>query len=132
MGRPKSIRSADELAKKIDEYIAYNTKLNSDTKIVLPTDYDFCKYLGISSQTLWVYWNDRDTYKGYSDSLKKLVDYREQFLLNLAVNNSKAATLAIFALKQQKNGGYTDSPVLDVTAKELTIKTAGIGKTPFE
>lgn len=132
MGRPKSIRSAEELANKIDDYIAYNKSLNVDNKVVIPTDYDFCKYFSISSQTLWCYWNDKDTYKGYSDALKKLVDYREQFLLNLAVNNSKAATVAIFALKQQKNGGYVDHPVIDIAAKELTIKTAGIGDKAFD
>ena len=134
MGRPRKIKSAEEFSQKIDEYIQQNMQVNlTGDKIVIPTDYDLCSFLGITSQTLWEYRTDEDKSKGSSYAIKKLVDYREQFLLDLAVSNPKAASVAIFALKQPKNGGYQDKPVVSVEARELTIKTGeGMPEGTFE
>ena len=134
MGRPRKVKSADEFSQKIDEYIQHNMQVNlSGDRIVIPTDYDLCSFLGIGSSTLDDYRREEDKYKGYSAALKKLVNYREQFLLDLAVSNPKAASVAIFALKQPKNGGYQDKPVVSVEAKELTIKTGdGMPKDSFQ
>jgi len=130
-GKQRKIKNAEEFGQKIDEYIQHNREENRED-IKIPTDFDLCEYLGIASQTLWDYLNNKDTYKGYSDQIKKLVDYREQFLIDLAVKNPKAASVAIFALKQPKNGGYVDKPTVQVEARELTIKTGeGMPKDSF-
>ena len=131
-GKPRAIESAEQLAQKVDEYIAKNT-LDNETGVVPPTDYDLCKFLGISSSTLNNYQRDVDTYPGYLEALKKLVDYREQYFVTLSLKNPKAAGAAIFALKQAKNGGYVDKPVVNVEARELTIKTGdGMPADAFE
>ena len=108
-GQPRSVGSAEELENLVDLYIAKNTEDNRED-VIPPTDYDFCKFLGISSSTLANYRSDKDTYPGYLEALKKLVDYREQYFVTLSLKNPKAAGAAIFALKQGKNGGYQDKP----------------------
>lgn len=131
-GKPRAIESAEQLSEKIDEYIAKNTREN-ENGVVPPTDYDLCKFLGISSSTLNNYQRDVDTYPGYLDALKKLVDYREQFYVTLSLKNPKAAGAAIFALKQKKNGGYEDKPTMQVEARELKIITGeGMPSDAFE
>lgn len=45
----------------------------------------------------------------------------------MVAENPKGSGGIIFLLKQPKNGGYIDKPVIDVHAQELTIKTDGIG-----
>lgn len=125
-GKPRKIKDAEHMAQIVDAYIEHNTACNLEA-VCIPTDYDFCEFAGIGASTLDDYRRETDTYPGYSAALKKLVDYREQFLLDLAVSNPKAASIAIFALKQKKNGGYEDKPSVQVEARELTIKTDGDG-----
>lgn len=122
MGRPRKIKDAADLARVVDDYINYNISCNQ-VDIVLPTDYDFCTYVGIGHSTLNDYMRESEKYREYSAALKKLVDYREQFFATLAVRNPKAASAAIFALKQPKNGGYQDKPAVTVSARELKIIT---------
>ncbi len=127
-GRKKKFQTVDEFGKAIADFIQYSADNN-----VIPTDYNLCKYLGIAYLTLYDYTtNKEDRYKGYANELKKLIAYRENYFLTLSLENPKAATPAIFALKQAKNGGYQDKPVVDISAKELTIVTKGTGNDAFE
>jgi len=120
-GQPRKIQDAEALARVVDDYINYNISRN-ENDINPPTDYDFCSFAGISSSTLDNYKKgDEDTYPGYLRALKKLTLYREQYFVKLSVTNPKAAGAAIFALKQPKNGGYMDKPVISVEARELKI-----------
>ena len=120
-GKPRKIRDADELARVVEEYINYNISCNQDGNINPPTDYDFCKFSGIGNSTLNTYIREEDTYQGYRAALKKLLDYREAYFVKLSVTNPKTAGAAIFALKQPKNGGYADKPVVNIEARELKI-----------
>lgn len=127
MAPKRKIRSAEELGEKILEFMDYCTE--TDT---IPTDYQLCKHLGISIDTLERYTREPDKYKGYAEQLKKLVTFREDWFLQQAQRNPKAATISIFALKQAKNGGYVDKPIVNVEAKELKVITDGVGNGAFD
>ena len=110
MARPRKIKTAEELGVLIDEFIMQ------------------CEYLGIAPRTL-ARWraNEGGEYDGYGEQLEKLVAYREAVYARMVAENPKGSGGIIFLLKQPKNGGYIDKPVIDVHAQELTIKTDGIG-----
>ena len=56
----------------------------------------------------------------------KLQMIRENYYLKAMADDPKATTGAIFALKQPKNGGYSDKQEVS-TEKKLTIKLEGVG-----
>jgi len=120
-GKPRKIKDADHLARVVDDYINYNISCNQDDNIKLPTDYDFCNFAGIGISTYYQYQEDKETYKGYTEALKKLTAYRESFFSELSIKNPRASGAAIFQLKQRKNGGYEDKPTIAVEARELKI-----------
>jgi hypothetical protein len=120
-GKPRKIKDADHLARVVDDYINYNISCNQGDNIKLPTDYDFCTFAGIGISTYYQYQEDKETYKGYTEALKKLTAYRESFFSELSIRNPKASGAAIFQLKQRKNGGYEDKPTVQVEARELKI-----------
>jgi hypothetical protein len=120
-GQPRKIKDAEHLARVVDDYINYNISCNTGDNIKLPTDYDFCKFAGIGISTYYQYQEDKDTYKGYTEALKKLTAYRESYFSELSIRNPKASGAAIFQLKQRKNGGYADKPLISVEARELKI-----------
>ena len=120
-GQPRKIKDADHLARVVEEYINYNISCNQDDNIKLPTDYDFCNFAGIGISTYYQYQEDKETYKGYTEALKKLTAYRENYFSELSIRNPKASGAAIFQLKQKKNGGYEDKPTVQVEARELKI-----------
>lgn len=128
MGRKKAFSSPEVFGKAISDFIELSSKDN-----IIPTDYNLCKFLGIAYLTLYDYQTNKEgRYEGYANELKKLTAYRENYFLTLSLENPKASTPAIFALKQAKNGGWVDKPVIDVTAKELKIITDGTGNKAFE
>lgn len=59
-------------------------------------------------------------------AVAKLRMIREDHYLKVMDREPKATTGAIFALKQPKNGGYSDKQEVS-TKKELTIKWEGVG-----
>lgn len=98
-----------------------------------PSDYQLRVFTNLPYTTLYDYITGKeDRYKPYSEEYKKLVQFREDYLAQVAMSDPKKATFAIFCLKQPKNGGYQDKPVIDVNAKELTIITKGTGNDAFE
>ena len=127
MAPRRKIRSQEELGEKLIGFMDFCTEND-----MIPTDYQLCKYLGISIDTLERYSREPEKYQGYAEQLKKLVTYREDWFLQKANNNPKAATISIFALKQPKNGGYVDKPAISVDAKELKIITDGVGDGAFD
>lgn len=131
-GKPRAVKSAEELERIVDEYILHNQDANRDD-VVPPTDFDFCEFSGISPSTLDNYIRETEKYEGYLAALKKLFQYREQYFLAAGLKNPKLAGVTNFALKQRKNGGYEDRPTVQVEARELTIKTGeGMPKGAFE
>ena len=70
-GQPRKIKDAEHLARVVEEYINYNISCNQDDNIKLPTDYDFCNFAGIGISTYYQYQEDKETYKGYTEALKK-------------------------------------------------------------
>ena len=128
MGRPKVFDTPDRFGKVITDFIKYCKDNN-----IFPTDYQLSVFSGIPDSTLYNYCSggkgsdDEDRYKPYLAEYKKLIKFREDWIIQ-----GKRDAFAIFLLKQPKNGGYSDSPQLDITAKELTVKTAGIGDKAFD
>jgi len=119
-GQPRKIQDAEALARVVEEYIKYHQEQCLD-HVYVPSDYDFCRFAGIGVSTYYAYLADSETYPGYSEAVKKLTAYREDFYANLSIANPKAAGAAIFALKQPKNGGYADKPTVNIEARELKI-----------
>lgn len=123
MARARKIKTPEELSALIDDFI-----LQCEDGKQYTDDYAFMKFVGVSPTTLdrWRY-NEGGKYDGYQEQLKKLVAYREAVYARMVADNPKGSGGIIFLLKQPKNGGYIDKPVIDVHAQELTIKTDGIG-----
>lgn len=122
MPAPRKIESAEVLRGKIDEFIA----ACENGEIDKPTDYRLCNFLGVSPDTLgnWVK-NKDDKYTGYAAELKKLELFREHFWLTVA-DDAKRQTMAIFALKQPKNGGYQDKQEKHIDDIKLDITLNGV------
>lgn len=127
MAARRKIQDAQELGKIIDGFCEMYEGQDE-----IPTDYRFCKYAGIDTNTLDRYRNEPDQYTGYGEELKKLVAFRADWYQQAAAKNPRLASMAIFALKQPHNGGYVDKPVVNVEAKELKIVTDGVGEGAFD
>lgn len=111
----KKIKTPQELDYLIDKYIE---AVEAGT-YQYPTDYNLCKFLGVSPDTIERMRKGEDTYKGYAEPLKKLRLYREDFYLR------RGDTMAVFALKQRQNGGYTDKPVEDKAPQKIEVVIKG-------
>jgi hypothetical protein len=61
-----------------------------------------------------------------ADTVESLRMFREHYYLRRLENEPTGQTGMIFALKQQKNGGYTDKQEVS-SEKKLTIHLAGVG-----
>jgi hypothetical protein len=135
MPRPKKIKTPDDLDNLIDEFIAL-----CENSGMIPSDYQLTKFLDISPATLDRYYNARDNYnadkgqdniyKGFDVPLKKLIQYREDRLLQQLEGNPKLTAGAIFQLKQAHSGGYVDRPVNDNSnaTVDITVKLDGLDK----
>lgn len=125
----KKFKSPEELQKKINDFIQEVKNGN----IKLPTDYELLEYLNISYGTYEEITNSKGGYadNAYSLALKKLTAFREQFFLELSANR-ETATMAIFALKQPKNGGYSDRQKDDKTPQQINVTITSAGKDPFK
>lgn len=128
MGRKKVIESPEKFEELITEFIEH-CKANN----IFPSDYQLREYIKIPYQTLYNYISggkgsdDEDRYKPYVEKYKKLIQYREDFLIQQGNRDPKKTSFSIFLLKQQKNGGYSDHPAIDISAKELTVNVKGLG-----
>lgn len=122
-------KTPEDWEKKVDEFI----QAVSSGLIDRPSDYNLSIFAGISIPTLTRYYaGSKDNadgvesiYKGYDVPLKKLIAYRADRLEGIAESNPKAATPAIFLLKQPHNGGYTDRQIVEQSGDvsiNLTIK----------
>lgn len=101
-----------------------------------PTDYDLMKLFGISARQL-DYWvsggkTERVDYAEFAPVMKELVAYREHCLVRKLLSDPKGASGTIFALKQKKNGGYTDKQESEIGgAIQIDVKLQGGGADPF-
>ena len=127
MAPRRKIKDAQELSKIVDGFCEM-----CEEQDIIPTNYRFCKYAGIDTNTLDRYRNEPEKYIGYGEELKKLIDFRADWYQQAAAKNPKFASMAIFALKQPHNGGYVDKPTISVDAKELKIITDGVGDGAFD
>lgn len=123
----QKIQDAQALHKVIDGFCEM-----CEEQEMIPTDYRFCKYAGIDTNTLERYRREPEQYVGYGEALKKLVAFRTDWYQQAAARNPRFASMAILALKQPDNGGYVDKPVVNVEAKELRIVTDGVGDGAFD
>ena len=119
----------EQFADSVDRFGEY---LNCrDDKV--PSDYEFMEF--INSDMAYRYEFDEIDTNEYEELLKaeentaavkKLRLIRENFYLKKMARDPKLSTGAIFALKQPKNGGYSDKQEVS-TEKTLTIKFDGVG-----
>ena len=126
MAPPRKIKTAEELGKKIDQFIA----LCYSGEIDKPTDYRLGEFLGVEYTTMERWVNEKDKYEGYADALKKIEKFREHYWL-LKADDPKQSTFAIFNLKQKKNGGYTDKQEIEHKDMKIDIKINGVNTNPF-
>lgn len=118
-GRPKD-PTAKELEAKIDGYFA-----ECDEKGRFPTESGMLLFLGLVGKK-------REDYLSrakYQDVWQAARDRRIDWLENQMVTNPRCAQGCMNALKQEKNGGYTDRNVTGGkgTNKELKINLTGVG-----
>lgn len=124
----KKIESPAALEVLLDEFI----EKCKTGEIRKPTDYNLVEFLGVSVSTLERMRKGDDdkegeegSYKGFGEVLKKLTLFREDFYLN------QGDTMAVFALKQKHNGGYTDRQKEDNTPQHINVTINGAGINPF-
>lgn len=143
MGRRKAIRSAEDFAAKVLDFIGV-----CEVSGQSPTDYELWQFLGVSASE----WEsltkglDRDgkswpnkarteeerkraeemDKREAGDAVKKLVAYREDRLVKKLEESKNVNGNTIFLLKQAKNGGYQDTQSQDVAAT-VTVKIDGVG-----
>lgn len=122
MARPRKY-TAEQLEKLVDA--ACKEIESSDLP---PTAYRVVyKYMGLDYSTFfrWVKnepdENGKRSYDDYAKPLKRLLLCMQDWFVR------KGDTRSIFALKQELYGGWKDKPVLDVSAKELTVNIQGLG-----
>ena len=127
--------SKEIFAEAVDEFGKY---LNAHPQFV-PSDYQLLEFIN-SDIVYGEYQDDEDVEEidaldletlmkaeENTAAMTKLKMIRENFYLRAMAREPKASTSAIFALKQPKNGGYSDKQ--EVTSeKTLTIKFAGVGE----
>ena len=130
-------KTARGVYKEVDEIISYcqeNDKMLSDFLLT--------EKLGISQKELDGWYDDyfsgrteeTGVYKkvGYDDVVKKIIAYREHFLLQSGLDCSKTASIANFALRQRKNGGYQEKQAADGGGEmKITVRLGGAGQEPF-
>ena len=121
-GRPAKYNSAEELDKKLEQYLVYcefepgnKGRLKKRRPSLIPNKAGFCLFLGIS----------RDTYneyrKRFPDAIKKAdVTIEEQWVQRLKTN---APTGAIFYLKNAFKSEYKDRHETDITSKGDKIES---------
>ncbi len=66
----------------------------------------------------------------YRRASKRLQDFAAYFWLRRALDDPRAASFAMFNLRQPENGGYQDKP--PASAPELVIRLEGVGDGAFD
>jgi len=127
----------DVFAEAIDRFGAYVNRCKNS--VVVPSDYELLEFIN-SDIVYGVFEDDEDVEEVTAPELEeaikseenavaaaKLRMIRENFYVKAMARDPKATTGAIFALKQPKNGGYSDKQEVK-TEKTLTIKLSGVGE----
>lgn len=71
--------------------------------------------------------DEKETYKELAKVISRARDRRESWLTRRMVTDNKAAQGCFNALKQPKNGGYTDGKGNNDGQATITLKIEGIG-----
>ena len=143
MGRQKAIRSAEDFAAKVLDFIGV-----CEASEQSPTDYALWGFLGVTASE----WDnlsrglDRDgrtwpnkanseeerkkaeemDKRQAGDAVKKLVAFREDRLVKRLEEAKQVNGNTIFLLKQAKNGGYQDVQQVEAGGS-VTVKIDGVG-----
>ena len=127
-GRPPQFATPEDFETAVDAFIA-DCKATS----TFPDDFLFHDTLHISQRTEERYREDKDK-EGYGDALKKLYEYREHLLQEQLLDPFRKSTGGpAFALKQIKNGGWTDRQQIDAGgALALNVSISGASGASFE
>lgn len=113
----KAYATAAAFKKAVDKYFE-----DCETKGIFPDHAGMKIALGLSDKTLSRYAEDDE----YAEILEECIDRRESYLTRKMVTDNKLAQGCLNALKQPKNGGYTDRPV-DNTEKKFVVRIEGWG-----
>lgn len=124
----------DVFGEAIERFGGYLDRTNR-----VPSDYELLEFLN-SDIVFGVFEDDEDVEEATAPELEeamqaeenaaavaKLRMIRENFYLKAMARDPKATTGAIFALKQNKNGGYSDRQEVS-SEKKLTIVWKGVGE----
>ena len=132
VGKPRAVKDAEHFGELIDGFIQdISTRMHKDNTAI-PDDYMLLRYIQgqtgrpIAITTLYDYRENKGgRYPGYAEEYKKIETFRAYFWNAKALANPKVTGFAAFALKQPKNGGWTDKQTVEVP--EIKIKIAGGG-----
>ena len=123
MANTRKIESPEDLERHVNNFAKWCNETGE-----IPSDYNLCKFLSVSTSTLDRYKRGEGAYTGYDAPLKTLRQYREHRLLTMLEGDPKRAAAAIFQLKQPHNGGYVESSVgTGDQGATITLKIEGVG-----
>lgn len=125
MPRSRKVDSPERLEQYIAEYIDLCRDSND-----IPSDYGLADYIGCSVRSIERWRKGEGNYRKYSEAFVELKKFAESVLIR-EVRTAKNPAGAIFLLKQEKFGGYTDKQEIE-TAGSLTIKVDGVGADSFK
>jgi sugar phosphate isomerase/epimerase len=119
-GRPAKYK-VDDIIKKLNDYISLVMDPSSNE---VPRVIEFCCKYGISKSRLYELAKENEE---LADSIKRLVDYEERYLVHGAEMGNINATFAIFRLKQ-KPFNWSDKQEIESNNKNdstIRIKLEG-------
>lgn len=122
MGRNRAVNTPDQWKNTVEAFIQY-----CEESQCLPTDYELMQFASVSAATLNRYTSAQGNYSKYGAGSEALKKYREHVFLGAALA-AKNPAAAVFALKQEKNGGWTDLQTVKQDST-LKIQVAGVGGT---
>ena len=126
----KRFHTAEELETAVNKYF---NKCEKDGSF--PSQPGMLLALNISPDTYARYEKNEDNkYPGFAEVLKKAELVRENWLCSAVTGPTPAKNLAalIFLLKQSKNGGYIDKPIVQAEDVKINVKINCAGTEQFD
>ena len=120
MGRPRQFNTPAEWEHTVSDFIRFCEE-NGE----IPSDWNLVKFAGMSVRTLERYMASQGRYAAYDPGAVVLKKYREHWFARAALEARNPAA-ALFALKQPKNGGWSDVQTVKQDST-LHVVVGGVG-----
>lgn len=108
---------------EFDKRVKYYFKDCEEVRGVFPDEAGMLNFLDITDEE----YDDLKNREGYSGIIRWAKRRRTSWLERQMVVNNKAAMGCMNALKQEKNGGYSDRGQQQNTERKLVVKLEGLG-----